>query len=197
MKLKTIKMNGMHCEIDVSGDGRFSCNVAGQWCMANTLEELKVKLKKATKRPNIQVAIPMSVTGRKFHRPQYGRASWVSGYGAQHITLTSIGVDGDVRYQDDLTHEKGDLDDVTGHHRGELTRRLTDEEVAEYARLAEAADDAREALHEFLKPLTVTSYTAADLVKAAIAAKEDAPEEPPEEPADPRVLPMPNRKKNA
>ena len=186
MKLKTVKVNGFKCDISVSDDGQFSSRVAGQYVRADTMVELKTKLKKAAKRPKIEVAVPVTVLGRGFTKPQYGHAHWHSGSGVQHVTLVGLGADGDVRYRDDKTGEKGYLHDIRSTWRGEVVRRLTDEEAAEWARLATAARDAEHALRDFEKRVALPE-SADDLVKAAIGAKEDTPVEPPEESADPRA----------
>lgn len=182
MKLKTVKVNGHRCDIDVNSDGRFSARVAGQFVHAMTLEELRKLLKKASQRPKITVAVPISILGRNFHKPQYGRQGWVSGWGVQQVTLVSLGVDGDVRYRDDLTGETGALYDI----RGTRVRRLTNDEIAEYTRLYKAKQAASQALHAFEERVALPEQPH-ELVRAAVAAQEDTPQEPPEESADPRL----------
>lgn len=149
------------------------------------MAELEVKLRKVTKRPKVVVAVPVSVLGRQFVEDKYRQGRWASGYSVQHVTLTGIDANGDVRYVDDRTKEKGRLDKLAGWGGMRLTRRLTEDEVNTFTRLAKTAADATEALHTFEATVKLKGRVE-EAVKAALAAKIDTPEEPPEDSEDPR-----------
>jgi len=196
MKLKTIKVNGVSCDVNVrEHDGMFTANVSGDHLDAPTLSALELQLQKATKRAKVVVAVPVSVLGRQQSKRPYPQ--WVSGFSVQHVTLTGIDANGNIRCLDDSSCVKGRLDTLAGTRRWDsgVVRRLTGEEVAEYERLAKARHDAEEALAAFEQSVKLKE-SAENLVKAAIAAKVDTPEEPAEEPFDPRIAPVKRRKRS-
>ena len=176
--LKTMSVNGMSCDIQVSPDGVFSSRVAGTRLTAPTLEELEKQLRSLTRKQKVTVAVPATLLGRCYIEPQYQRPHWVYGDGVQHVTLYGLDVDGDAKIRDDKTGEK-----VRDYQR--MVRRLTDAEAAEYTRLYRAKDAAQSAMYEFEQRVKLPE-SASDLVREAINAKIDTPDEPPEEPDDPR-----------
>jgi hypothetical protein len=142
-------------EITVNSDGQFRARMDLDFLKADRLVDLQRQIDKLIKRRKVKIAIPVtqlrkswSDTGGYSYR---GRSGWVSGRGVRHLVLTGLHANGNVYAKDVKTGETEQLD----YRYGEIVRRLTDEEAAEFTRLYTASCEASDALHKFEESIQI------------------------------------------
>lgn len=133
-------------------DGTFYCSIAGDGLRANNKADLVAQIEKAIKKTSLEVKIPVTLIGvEQYNRrnPWGGATSrgWTRGTGTRHMYLRKISVDGHVLAVD----EDGKKERLDRYGVDNLLRRLTDDEVAEYAVLAKEAERTAKAFERFIE----------------------------------------------
>jgi len=189
-KLKTVQIYGEKVAIDVNTDGKFSAKVGLDFCQADTLAELMVKLRKAGKKTRVTVAVPASLMGYQLFK---GENSWNRKFirtTCVRITMTGINPKTDeiqFRHEDGTKVEQG-----RWSNRTEFGKPMTDEQIAEYDELYVAHQRAQEKFEAFVDRFKLKDPF--EVVRKAITQAADEVTEEPEVEEDPRLA-APRRKR--
>lgn len=141
MKLTTIKVREHTFDVDVSTSGVFSAKYNDRTYRESTIDKLHEALMKATKRARAKVELPVT--------------ELVSRH-ARHATFTGMhGGTGNIMLRYDGS--KGSVDTKSSYN-GNLYKRMTDEQVAEYQRLFDVRKAASDALSAFLTAFKVDTF---------------------------------------
>lgn len=151
MRLTSERIEGELVEIDVDGSGTFWAEFADVRHSGATLLELKEKLgreiKKAKETKPLEVTVVDLVPNVK--KGGWENGAYRDGRGAVHALLR-----GKHKTQGQylLRDLEGKAFQISTYSNGghKILRRLSDEEIAEYARLAGEADGATKALEEWI-----------------------------------------------
>jgi hypothetical protein len=152
MRLTSERIDDVLVEIEVDGGGTFSATVDDEEIKGATLLELKDKLAKAIKKSKTRKPLDVSVVDLV---PRTGKRAWESeiyedGRGVVAAVLRGKHKTQGVYLLRDLEAKAFKL---SSYREGasKIVRRLTPEEVAEYARLAGEADVAAKCLEDWIK----------------------------------------------
>jgi hypothetical protein len=190
VKIGTETIDGRKVAIEVdSQSGKFSGVVDGDAYSADTLDALRAKIRSAFRKEAIRLAIPVTMLDVELHKPDYGRPTGRSASGAvRHMTITGVyGRTGNVLVKWDDTGESEQL----SHYGGDIVRRLTENEIRDYAALSKAASEATSARMKFVdaRKIGTYRYDVKKFVEQKVKEMVDDPKENPTDvgDADPRT----------
>lgn len=178
MKVKTETIDGRKVAIELGADGTFEAQCDGDEWTDKTLEGVIAKVRRDLRKSKVRIAIPATAIGVELHKPQFGHAHSRSATGkVRHLTITGVhGRSGNIlaRWED-----TGESEQISGwRNEGSICRRLTPDEVKQYAALAKAKKAADDAIEKFEKRISLGGRKdIKEFVEQAIKEKVDDPKE--------------------
>lgn len=167
MKVTTENFSGIAVDINIDPHGRFNADVPGYEAnplQGQSIEELRGQIRKAIVKMKAAVAVPITIWDITRDRP--GRHGWRRGRGLLHCTLRGVHARSDALLlrADDTAGETYQIEDY--HLRQNVGRRFTPEEIAQYAKLTAAVDEAQARLTALLEGVRIDPARAAAIVGA-------------------------------
>lgn len=155
MKIKTFHVDDEPIDIEVSGSGTFEAEFEDQSYTAKTLEQLEADLTKIVRKAKKAKPIPVSVVDLVPNEKRNGweTGAFKDGRGVVHAILRGQHARQNqyLLRVDDKDATKFQLSTYSSQGAAKIVRRLTENEVADYARLAGEADGAAKALEDWVE----------------------------------------------
>jgi len=163
MKLTEFKHDGKKYEIAVSDSGSFSTVIDDESVIAITLDKLKEKITRMTRRAAVRLALPATYV--------QGPSRYID---AGVVTLHDVTITGIHQQNKDILAQrlegKHEKLRISNYNNGEILQRLTPAQAAEYLALRKARHDTRKAFETFEKQYTYTTKA----IELAVAKAEQA-----------------------